>query len=427
MLDIKWIRENPEALDMALKNRGQEARSRSLIELDESRREAISAVQDMQSKRNLLAKQIGDVKRQGGNADELMVEATSLRDQLLKEEEALSMLEEQLRQMLAVLPNVPGSDVPIGASEKDNQQVSIWGEKPKFSFEAKQHFEIGEDLGQMNFEEGAKLSGARFVVLKGALARLERALAQFMLDTHTHEYGYLEVSPPYLVRPQTMYGAGQLPRFAEDAFVTTNDYWLIPTAEVPLTNLVAEEILDPSTLPHRYVAFTPCFRSEAGAAGKDTRGMIRVHQFPKVELVSITSADASEAEHQRMLGAAQSILEKLNIHYRTIILCTGDMSPASQKTYDIEVWLPGQGTYREISSCSNCADYQARRMNARYRDQEKKTRFVHTLNGSGLAVGRTLVAVLENYQNEDGSVMIPEALQPYMGGETIIKAQKVKP
>ncbi len=426
MLDIKWIRENQGALDTALKNRGMKPSAHQIIEHDESRRAAIQSVQDLQNKRNQLAKQIGEAKRSGGNADALMEEAAGLREKLPAEEEATAILEEQLKQMLEVLPNVPSSDVPIGTSEKDNQQVRIWGEKPTFTFEPKQHFEIGEDLALMDFEEAAKISGARFVVLKGELARLERALAAFMIDVHTQEFGYVEVSPPYLVRSSAMYGAGQLPKFAEDAFATTNEYWLIPTAEVPLTNLVAEEILELNQLPIRYVAYTPCFRSEAGSAGKDTRGMFRNHQFHKVELVSITTADKSEAEHQRKLSAAQSILEKLNIHYRTVVLCTGDMGAQSQKTYDIEVWLPGQGTYREISSCSNCGDYQARRMNTRVRDETKRTQFVHTLNGSGLAVGRTLIAVLENYQNQDGSVMIPDVLRPYMGGESVIKAQKVK-
>ena len=383
-------------------------------------------MQDLQNKRNQLAKQIGEIKSKGGNADELLKEATLLRETLPQQEEAVKVLEEKLKQILDFFPNVPMSDVPVGSSEKDNVEVRLWGEKPSFSFEPKQHFELGEALGLMNFEEAAKISGSRFALLKGNLARLERALGSFMLDVHTQEYGYEEISPPYLVRTQAMYGAGQLPKFAEDAFVTTNEYWLIPTAEVPLTNLVAEEILDLQGLPLRFVAHTPCFRSEAGSAGKDTRGMIRQHQFHKVELVSIVQPEDSEAEHQRMLGAAQSILERLNIHYRTVVLCTGDMGTFSQKTYDIEAWLPGQNTYREISSCSNCGEYQARRMNARLRDEGKKTRFVHTLNGSGLAVGRTLIAILENYQHEDGSVIIPDVLRPYMGGESLIKAQKVK-
>ncbi len=424
MLDIKWIRENPEAFDTALKNRGKEAKAFFLISLDEDRRAAIQSVQEMQTRRNLLAKQIGEIKRTGGDADALMEEASLLRDKLPQAEESLKALEDQLTHTLALIPNIPATDVPLGTSEKDNVEVRTWGEKPSFSFTPQQHFDIGEAMRLMSFEEGAKISGARFVVLKGELARLERALAAFMLDTHTREYGYVEVSPPYLVRTQAMYGAGQLPKFEEDAFVTTNDYWLIPTAEVPLTNLVAEEILENAQLPLRFVAHTPCFRSEAGSAGKDTRGMIRLHQFHKVELVSVTTPSTSEAEHQRMLSAAQSILERLNIHYRIVVLCTGDMGLCSRKTYDIEVWLPGQNAYREISSCSNFGDYPARRMNARFRDEDKKIHLVHTLNGSGLAVGRTLVAVLENYQQEDGSVVIPDVLRPYMGGETLIKGQR---
>ncbi|MBA3814217.1 MAG: serine--tRNA ligase [Alphaproteobacteria bacterium] len=425
MLDIKWIREHPEAFDKSLKNRGLEKAAQSVIELDELRRRDIQEIQDMQNRRNQLAKRIGEEKRQGHNADALMEEASLLRDSLSQAEEGLNVVEGKLKNLLDILPNIPCDDVPVGVSEADNEVVHLWGTKPTLPFTPKQHFEIGEEMGLMNFEEGAKLSGARFVVLKGELARLERALGAFMLDVHTQEFGYLEISPPYLVREQAMYGAGQLPKFAEDAFVTTNDYWLIPTAEVPLTNLVAGDILEPTQLPLRLVAYTPCFRSEAGSAGRDTRGMIRQHQFHKVELVSIVTPELSEKEHQRMLGAAQSILERLEIHYRTVILCTGDMGAHPRKTYDIEVWLPGQNAYREISSCSNIGDYQARRMNTRYRDEAKKTRFVHTLNGSGLAVGRTLVAILENYQQEDGSVIIPAVLRPYMGGETQILSQKV--
>jgi seryl-tRNA synthetase len=426
VLDTKWIRENPEAFDNALKNRGLTPASAEIITLDEERRSAIQSVQEMQNRRNGLAKQIGEAKSKGGNADDLLQEAGQLRDKLPLEEEKVRVLEEKLKTIMDVLPNIPSKDVPVGKSEEDNQEVHHWGEKPSFSFTPKQHYEIGEALGFMDFEASAKISGSRFVVLKSDLARLERALGAFMLDTHTQEYGYTEVSPPYMVRSQSMYGAGQLPKFAEDAFVTTNDYWLIPTAEVPLTNLVAGDILEQNSLPHRFVAYTPCFRSEAGSAGKDTRGMFRVHQFHKVELVSITHPEASEDEHQRMLKAAQSILERLRIHYRTVILCTGDMGTCSQKTYDIEVWLPGQNAYREISSCSNFGEYQARRMNTRFRDEDKKTRFVHTLNGSGLAVGRTLIAILENYQQEDGSVIIPDVLRPYMRGETLIKTQKVE-
>lgn len=427
MLDIKWIRDHPEVLDAALQSRGSRPASQALIDLDEKRREAIQTVQEMQNRRNSLAKQIGEVKSKGGEGSGLMAEASALRETLSQAEVTLHTLEENLRALLAVIPNVPGEDVPLGTSEKDNVEVHSWGTKPSFTFVPRQHFDLGEKLGQMSFEEGAKLSGSRFVVLKGGLARLERALAAFMLDVHATDYGYLEVSPPYLVRPQAMFGAGQLPKFSEEAFVTTNDYWLIPTAEVPLTNLVADEILEASTLPLRFVAHTPCFRSEAGAAGKDTKGMIRLHQFSKVELVSITTAEASEGEHQRMVVAAQSILERLNIPYRTVILCTGDMGGNSKKTYDIEVWLPGQNAYREISSCSNFGEYAARRMNTRYREGDKKTHFVHTLNGSGLAVGRTLVAVLENYQQEDGAILIPDVLKPYMGGYSSIDAKKVTP
>lgn len=425
MLDIKWIRENPEAFDQALKNRGVEGTTaQSIISFDEERRKTIQNLQDVQNRRNQVAKKIGELKREGADVDDLMEQASLIRDFLTQAEEDLRVHEEKFKHILEALPNIPSADVPIGAHEEDNVMIHLWGEKPAFPFVPKQHFDIGEGMGLMNFEEGAKLSGSRFVVLKGELARLERAIASFMLDVHTQEFGYLEVSPPYLVREQAMYGACQLPKFAEDAFVTTNDYWLIPTAEVPLTNLVAEEILDPHQLPLRFVAYTPCFRSEAGSAGRDTRGMIRQHQFHKVELVSIVTPESSEEEHQRMLNAAQSILERLSIHYRTVVLCTGDMSANSQKTYDIEVWLPGQNAYREISSCSRFGDYQARRMNTRFRGEDKKTAFVHTLNGSGLAVGRTLVAILENYQQEDGSVIIPDVLKPYMGGESLIKAQR---
>lgn len=424
MLDIKWIRENPEAFDKALQSRGLTPLSASILTFDENRRSAIQKLQDVQNRRNQVAKRIGELKREGMNADALMEEANLIRDLLTQAEEDLRDQEDHFQRMFEVLPNIPALDVPLGTSEKDNQVVHTWGTTPSFPFSPKQHFEIGETMGLMNFEEAAKISGSRFVVLKGDLARLERALTSFMLDIHTQEYGYEEVSPPYLVRSQAMYGAGQLPKFAEDAFVTTNDYWLIPTAEVPLTTLVAEQILSTDDLPLRFVAHTPCFRSEAGAAGKDTRGMIRQHQFHKVELVSITTPEHSESEHERMLKAAQSILERLEIHYRTVILCTGDMSSNSQKTYDIEVWLPGQDAYREISSCSNVGAYQARRMNTRCRDKGKITRYVHTLNGSGLAVGRTLIAVLENYQQADGSVIIPDVLRPYMGGCTLIAAQR---
>lgn len=421
MIDIKWIREYPNLLDAALERRALPPAAHSLLELDTERRSLLQEVQHLQAHRNTLAKQIGEIKAKKGDAIALIETAAKIRDELPEQERRLKDLEEKLNHSLALLPNVPSQDVPLGKDEEDNVEIRQWGEKPHFSFSPKPHFEIGESLGLMNFEEAAKISGARFVILKGALARLERALTTFMLDVHTQDYGYTEIAPPYLVRESAMYGAGQLPKFADEAFVTTNNYWLIPTAEVPLTNLVAGEILEESQLPLRFVAQTPCFRSEAGAAGKDTRGMVRLHQFTKVELVSMTTPQASEDEHQRMLGAAQSILERLNLPYRTVVLCTGDMGLCSQKTYDIEVWLPGQNCYREISSCSNFGDYAARRLQARFRDSQHKPHMLHTLNGSGLAVGRTLIAVLENYQQEDGSVLIPDVLKPYMGNQDVIK------
>lgn len=417
MYDIRWIRENPTVFDKGLELRGEAPASASLLQLDDKRLEVLQKVQELQNHRNTISKEIGMRKAKGEDADDLMAEAAKIREDLPRLEDEEREFTEKLNSMLSQYPNRPAHDVPAGADENDNVEVRRWGEPHVFAFEPKQHFDLGENLGMMDFETAAKMSGSRFVMLKGELARLERALALFMLDTHTQEYGYTEISPPFMVRPQAMYNTGQLPKFGDEAFHTTNDYWLISTAEIPLTNIVSDEISE--TLPQRYVAYTPCFRSEAGAAGKDTRGMIRVHQFSKVELVSVTAPEQSEDEHQRMLTCAQSILEKLKIPYRTMLLCTGDMGPASQKTYDIEVWLPGQNAYREISSCSNCGDYQARRMNARMRvekDGKKKTQFVHTLNGSGLAVGRTLIAVLENYQQADGSIVIPEVLRSYMGG-----------
>jgi seryl-tRNA synthetase len=417
VFDIRWIRENPEQFDKALQLRGDQAASGPLIKLDDERRHVIQAMQELQNHRNSISKEIGMKKSKGELADDLMEKAAKIREDLPRLEDQERNLTHKLNEMLSHYPNRPASDVPEGVNESDNVEVRKWGDLPVFDFAPKQHFELGEDLGMMDFETATKMSGARFVLLKKDLARLERALAHFMLDTHIQDSGYTEISPPYLVRPQAMYNTGQLPKFGEEAFHTTNDYWLVPTAEIPLTNIASDEILE--NVPQRYVAYTPCFRSEAGAAGKDTRGMVRLHQFSKVELVSITSPEESEAEHQRMLTCAQSILEKLQIPYRTVLLCTGDMGPAAQKTYDIEVWLPGQDTYREISSCSNCGEYQARRMNARMRVEEngkKKTQFVHTLNGSALAVGRTLIAVLENYQQPDGSIEIPKILRSYMGG-----------
>lgn len=426
MLDIKWIHEHPEVLDDSLKNRGNSPVAHEIIALDQTRKKRIQSHQELLTRRNSLAKLIADAKARQEEASDLIKEATNLREEIPALDEEVKQLQMQLTSKLAIIPNVPSQDVPIGRSEADNRIISLSGVKPSFSYVPKQHFEIGEDLGMMDFEEASKLSGARFVVLKGDLARLERALAAFMLDIHREEFNYLEVSPPYLVRSQAMYGAGQLPKFAEDAFVTTNDMWLIPTAEVSLTALALNKTYDEGQLPLRYVAYTPCFRSEAGSAGRDTRGMLRQHQFHKVELVSLTTPEQSENEHERKLKAAQTILERLNLHFRTVLLCTGDMGSSSKKTYDLEVWLPGQDAYREISSCSNCGDYQARRMESRVRrkDPEKKSLdYIHTLNGSGLAVGRTLIAVLENYQQPDGSVLIPEVLRPYFANKIQISRQ----
>jgi seryl-tRNA synthetase len=419
VFDIKWIRENPETFDRGLVKRGLEPLSAKLMALDEDRRKTLARLQDAQSRRNAASKEIGKAKaaKDEARAQALMAEVADLKETIQGGEAEAKEIEARLNAELAQIPNLPLDDVPVGPDETANVEVRRVGEPPTFDFAPKQHFEIGEALGLMDFETAAKLSGARFVVLKGALARLERALAAFMLDLHTTEFGYTEANPPLLVRDDAAFGTGNLPKFAEDLFQTTNGFWLIPTAEVSLTNFVREEILDETQLPLRFTAWTPCFRSEAGAAGKDTRGMIRQHQFSKVELVSITTPEQSLAEHERMTACAEEVLKRLGLAYRTMLLSTGDMGFASQKTYDIEVWLPGQNTYREISSCSVCGDFQARRMNARYRPKDGKPEFVHTLNGSGLAVGRTLIAVLENYQQADGSVMIPKALRPYMRGQ----------
>jgi seryl-tRNA synthetase len=467
MLDIRWIRENPAALDAALTNRNAEPQSSRLIALDEARRAAIVKVEEAQARRNAASKEIGaaKAKKDEATAQRLMAEVAALKEQLPALEAASKAAEKALEDALAVVPNVPLEDVPVGADEHGNVEHRRHGTRPGIN-NAREHYELGEALGQMDFEAAAKLSGSRFVVLKKQLARMERALGQFMLDLHTEEHGYTEVQPPLLVKDQTAYGTAQLPKFGDDLFATsrkasdvrktlqaafeasdrasqmefeseeqrgkwlvdtvvalrpempeTERLWLIPTAEVPLTNLVRESILSEDELPLRFTALTPCFRSEAGAAGRDTRGMLRQHQFDKVELVSITTPEKSAEEHERMLSCAEEVLKRLGLHYRVMTLCTGDMGFASQKTYDIEVWLPGQGTYREISSCSVCGDFQARRMQARYRPKEgKNVRLVHTLNGSGVAVGRALIAVMENYQNEDGSITVPDALRSYMGG-----------
>ncbi|MCY1668517.1 serine--tRNA ligase [Rhizobium sp. SL86] len=424
MLDIKWIRENPAALDAALAKRGAEPLADAIIQLDETRRSVIQKLQDMQSRRNAASKDIGAAMAQKNSelAEKLKAEVASLKDEMpvLEQEErdAIAALDD----VLSRIPNIPLDDVPTGKDEHDNVVARVVGEKPRWNHPAKEHFEIGEALGMMDFDRASKLSGSRFTVLTGQLAKLERALGQFMIDLHTTEHGYTEVSSPLMVRDEAMYGTGQLPKFAEDLFKTTDGRWLIPTAEVTLTNLVSQEILEQEQLPLRFTALTPSFRSEAGSAGRDTRGMLRQHQFWKCELVSITDAESSIAEHERMTACAEEVLKRLGLHFRTMMLCTGDMGFGARKTYDLEVWLPGQNTYREISSCSVCGDFQARRMNARYRvKDEKAPRFVHTLNGSGTAVGRCLIAVLENYLNEDGSVTIPDVLVPYMGGLTKIE------
>ncbi|MBF0354179.1 MAG: serine--tRNA ligase [Alphaproteobacteria bacterium] len=422
MHDIKFIRENPEAFDAGLKRRGLEALSPRLLAIDAERRRLMSESQEIQARRNKAAKEIGAIKSKGGDASAIMAQVAADKDAEAQADASAKEKEAELESALMTIPNLPASDVPDGADESANVEIRKVGTPPSLDFKPKAHDELGVALGLMDFDAAAKLSGARFVVLKGALARLERALGAFMLNLHTREFCYLEVSPPVLVKDTALYGTGQLPKFGEDLFRTEQGHWMIPTAEVPLTNLVAGEILDEDKLPIRMTALTNCFRSEAGAAGKDTRGMIRQHQFQKVELVSITSPEQSEEEHQRMLTCAEEVLKRLGLAYRVVALCSGDMGFSARKTYDIEVWLPAQNAYREISSCSNCGDFQALRMKARCRKAgDKATRPVHTLNGSGLAVGRTLVAVLENYQQADGSIRVPEALKHYMGGIEVIQ------
>jgi seryl-tRNA synthetase len=477
MHDIKWIRENPEAFDAGLKRRGLPGEAAKLIALDEKRRAAIQKAEQAQARRNAASKEIGAAKKNKDEAaaQKLMAEVAQLKDTMPALEAEEKKYSKELDETLAQIPNLPSEEVPDGKDEHDNVEHHHFGAKRNYPFEPKQHFELGEQLGFMDFETAAKLSGARFVVLKSGLARMERALGQFFVDLHTTEHGYTEIAPPLLVRDEVMYGTAQLPKFRDDQFLATAvpdtdrfwaDYdeardrqredfrlrgasmdtmaneglkrqrewyrrlfseeyartlWLIPTAEVPLTNLVRESIVDESELPMRYTAYTPCFRAEAGAAGKDTRGMIRQHQFNKVELVSITTPKQSKDEHERMLACAEEVLRRLGLHYRVVTLCTGDMGFASQKTYDIEVWLPGQGMYREISSCSNCGDFQARRMDARFRGKDRTPRFVHTLNGSGVAVGRALIAIMETYQDEGGRIAVPDVLQSYMGGMKVIE------
>jgi seryl-tRNA synthetase len=423
MHDIKWIRDHPADFDRALARRGLAPMAQAALRLDTDRRAAQTRMQDIQQRRNELSQRIGAAKAKGEDSAAIMAEVGLLKTAVQTAEAEELAATTALDKMLAEIPNLPADEVPDGRDAGANVLVRSWGTPLKFGHPPRQHFDLGEALGLMDFAAAAALSGARFVVLKGALARLERTLAAFMLDLHTREFGYTEVAPPLLVRDQALFGTGQLPKFGEDLFVTTQGLWLIPTAEVPLSNLVADSIVDGERLPVRMTAHTPCFRSEAGAAGKDTRGMIRQHQFSKVELVSIVHPEQSAAEHERMTACAEEVLQRLGLPYRVMALSTGDMGFSATKTYDIEVWLPGQDTYREISSCSNCGAFQARRMKARFRTAgEKGTRFVHTLNGSGLAVGRTLVAVMENYQQADGSIRVPEALRPLMGGLEVITA-----
>jgi seryl-tRNA synthetase len=427
MHDIRAIREDPAAFDTGLQRRGLGPQSAALLQLDESRRTKVTEAQALQTRRNEASKEIGKAKaaRDEETAQALMAEVTGIKDRMASLEVEAAEAERALDAALAALPNLPAPDVPEGEDESGNVEVKRWGNPRTFDFGPRDHADLGPALG-LDFEGGALLSGARFIALRGHAARLHRALGQYMLDTQSSANGYEETNPPLLVRDEAMFGTGQLPKFAEDLFRTTDGRWLIPTAEVSLTNLVREQILAGSDLPQRLTALTPCFRSEAGAAGRDTRGLIRQHQFEKVELVAITAPECSDEEHERMTRAAEGILEALELPYRRMLLCAGDMGFSARKTFDLEVWLPGQQTYREISSCSNCGDFQARRMNARYRPVESvpgkaPTAFVHTLNGSGLAVGRALVAVIENYQQADGSVTVPEVLKPYMGGLDVLR------
>lgn len=422
MHDIKWIREHPDAFDNALARRGMEPHAQHILSLDEQMRSDKTKLQELQSERNQKSKAIGAAMGQGKpeEAEKLKEEVSALKQEMTDLENALE--QDTVSLILQNLPNILAEDVPDGADEAANIELRVVGEPAKFNFKAKDHVALGEGVGLMDFETAANVSGARFVFLSGALAQLERALAQFMLDLHATEHGFTETNPPLLVKEESMFGTGQLPKFGEDSYKTTEGHWLIPTAEVSLTNMMANQIVPEHVLPRRYTAYTPCFRSEAGSAGKDTRGMIRQHQFTKVEMVCITHPDESAQEHERMLNCAEEVLKRLKLPYRVVTLCSGDTGFGATKTYDLEVWLPGQDAYREISSVSNCQGFQARRMNARFRPegQEKGTEFVHTLNGSGVAVGRCLVAVVENYQREDGSIEIPEVLRPYMRGVEVI-------
>jgi seryl-tRNA synthetase len=428
MHDIRFIREYPDQFDAAMGRRKIDISASSILEMDTVRRALQSELQEMQSRRNVASKEIGKLKANGGDADALIAEVNDIKTTMPDVENREADLAKKLESTLMEIPNILDASVPDGDDENENELIRSHGDIPSFGFTPVDHVALGEGLGQMDFALGAKLAGARFVVLQGQLARLERALAALMLDTHTSEFGYVETVPPSLVNSRTMTGTGQLPKFAEDLY-KADDKWLIPTAEVPLTNIVADEILSPEELPIRLTAYTNCFRSEAGSAGRDTRGMIRQHQFSKVEMVTISHPDDSANELERMTGCAEAILQKLELPYRVLKLCSGDTGFSAEQTYDLEVWLPGQdegrGMYREISSCSNCGPFQARRMKARYRDKDSgDTQFVHTLNGSGLAVGRSMIAILENGQQEDGSVLLPAALHPYMGTDRLIKQSK---
>ncbi len=419
MHNINYIRENQIEFDNAMKLRGEYSVSSKILEIDKVKRETKTVLQNLLSERNKLSKEIGNLKSNNENADEHIKKVEELKIKINSLKELENIKENELNSILSRLPNIPDKSVPNGNDESDNVHYREWGSKPKFSFKPKLHYELGENIGLINFENATKLSGSRFVILKNQISKLERSISNFMLDKHTEENGYTEYSVPFLVKKDSLFGTGQLPKFGEDLFTAGEDHWLIPTAEVPLTNIVRNEILNINKLPIRLTSYTPCFRSEAGAAGKDTRGMLRQHQFTKVELVSVVEPHQSDEELERMLNCAESILKDLNIHFRVMTLCSGDMGFSAKKTYDIEVWLPGEGQYREISSCSNCGDFQARRMNTRYKNEDKNI-FVHTLNGSGLAVGRTLIAILENYQMEDGNVEIPEVLRKYFNRKTLL-------
>ena len=419
MHNINYIRENPVSFDNAMKQRGVSACSNNILKIDEDKRNAQTILQNILSERNILSKEVGLLKSQNKDALKIINKVEKLKNEVANLKELERIKEEELFAILSRLPNIPSDSTPQGRDEKDNIFYRESGIKPNFSFKPKRHFEIGEGLNLMNFDLASKLSGSRFVVLKGMMSKLERAISQFMLDKHTNENGYTEMSVPFLVKDESLFGTGQLPKFADDLFTAGDNHWLIPTAEVPLTNLVRDQILNNSNMPMRLTSCTPCFRSEAGASGKDTRGMLRQHQFSKVELVSIVNPEHSDDELERMLQSAESILKDLNIHYRIMTLCSGDMGFSAKKTYDIEAWLPGENAYREISSCSNCGDFQARRMNTRFKNDKKNT-FAHTLNGSGLAVGRTLIAILENYQTIDGNIAIPEVLKKYLNNQSTL-------